>query len=73
MDDYMRYYVNQLQDLVGSRIVQTVQDNEEGFFGMIVSLPDGTKKVLWFLSDEEGNAPGAFQIDDVRTKGESNG
>jgi hypothetical protein len=58
------FYV--LNKIVGGKIESTVQDKEgEGFFGLQISLPDKSKKVIWFLSDDEGNAPGSFEIQNV--------
>ncbi|MHB1630689.1 MAG: hypothetical protein ACYCQL_00545 [Acidithiobacillus sp.] len=63
------FYLEELDQLVGgtiSGLVRTGDDSDNGeFFGLLVTMPDGTKKQLVLLSDDEGNAPGSFEIETV--------
>lgn len=60
----MDFYVKQLSQVVGGTITTVAVDNENEFFGLAIAMPDGNRKVLWFLSDDEGNGPGSFDIED---------
>jgi len=66
----MGYWENKLEEIVGGTIMQVLSDEgdfkEEPWVGLLVSLADGKQVTMWLLSDEEGNAPGRFQIDDVK-------
>ena len=62
-----QFYLDQLQPLVGGRIVGAVrsgadESGEEEFFGLTIQLASGQRKHLVLLSDDEGNAPGSFNI-----------
>jgi hypothetical protein len=61
------FYLKKLDQLVGgtiSGLVRTGDDSDNGeFFGLLITMPDGTKKHLFLLSDDEGNAPGSFEIE----------
>ena len=59
------YYLTQLNKLVKGTITSTITDGEDEFFGLEVKLPDGKRKTLWFLQDDEGNGPGSFEIGDI--------
>ena len=58
------FYVNQLQPFVGrkiSRVVTTPIDEwGQQYFGLRIG-----DKIIWFYSDDEGNNPGSFEIQDV--------
>lgn len=62
------FYLNQLRPLVGGTISALARTgpNEDGaddeFFGFVVTLPDGSTRTLFLLSDDEGNSPGSFEI-----------
>lgn len=60
------FHLDQLKPLVGGKITALArtgpEPDEEGFFGFVVTLPNGQKRTVLFLSDEEGNAPGSFEI-----------
>lgn len=60
----MDFYVKQLSQVVGGTITTVAVDDENEFFGLSIAMPDGSRKVLWFLSDDEGNGPGSFDIED---------
>ncbi|CDQ10594.1 conserved protein of unknown function [Acidithiobacillus ferrivorans] len=64
------FYLKKLEQLVGGTISGLVRggnglghDDIDEFFGMVITMPDGTKKQLVLLSDDEGNAPGSFEIE----------
>lgn len=61
------FYLEKLDQLVGGTItglVRTGDDSDTGeFFGLVVTMPNGTKKTMVLLSDDEGNAPGSFEIE----------
>lgn len=64
-----QFYLDQLQPLVGGRIVGTVrsgvdESGEEEFFGLTIQLASGQSKHLVLLADDEGNGPGSFNIVD---------
>lgn len=60
------YRAGILHKLSGSIIEQAVTDAKGKFFGIQIKTPLGKHKIIWFLQDEEGNGPGAFQIDDLK-------
>jgi hypothetical protein len=61
------FYLKKLEPLVGGTITGLVRSgNDRGngeFFGLVITMPDGTKKQLVLMSDDEGNAPGSFEIE----------
>lgn len=65
------FYLQQLQPLVGAKIVGLARANGEHdeFFGFVVELPNKERKVILFLKDDEGNGPGSFEIQDVNKAG----
>lgn len=59
-----KYFVEQLNSLVGGVIKNTIVD-KEGFFG--IEVEKANKRVaVWILMDEEGNGPGAVEIDPIK-------
>jgi hypothetical protein len=60
------FHLDQLKSLVGGTITALARTGadagEEEFFGLVVTLSDGKKRTVLFLSDEEGNAPGSFEM-----------
>ena len=63
------FHLTQLEPLIGGSIVglaRTGVDEDVGdeFFGLLVRLANGQRKVLMFLSDPEGNGPGSFELSD---------
>lgn len=60
------YYTKTLHKLSGSIIEQAVTDKEGECFGIQIKTPLGKHKIIWFLCDEEGNGPGAFEIQDLK-------
>jgi hypothetical protein len=68
-----KFYLDRLSTLVGGEITGLVRSGEDEFgdefFGITIKLKDGKLKHLVLLSDDEGNAPGSFEI----TEGESHG
>ena len=71
MNDQTKFYTNKLKKLVGSKIESVTYAEEDNygneFFGLVIKLKNGKEKILWLLSDDEGNAPGSF---DIQNKGE---
>ncbi|MHB8226262.1 hypothetical protein [Acidithiobacillus sp.] len=64
------FYLKKLDQLVGGTISGLVRggnglghDDIDEFFGLVITMPDGTKKTILLLSDDEGNAPGSFEIE----------
>jgi hypothetical protein len=62
------FHLQQLRPLVGGRITSLartgVDEYGDEFFGLVITLPNGQKRTLIFLADDEGNGPGSFQLDD---------
>lgn len=59
------FYCKELQPLMDGKVVNTAQDPEGEFFGLVIELPTGKQKILWILQDDEGNGPGSFDINDA--------
>ena len=57
-----QFYLKQLNQLVGGKIINLISDQEEEFFGIVVRKEDGEMVKVWFLKDDEGNGPGSFEI-----------
>lgn len=49
-----------------AQIVNVAMDDSDGdeYIGLVLLKPDGQKSILWLLSDEEGNGPGRFQLEE---------
>ena len=68
MKSPINFYLDQLSPLVGSKITalartgQPEYPGEDEFYGLVVTLPNGSKKTLLLLSDDEGNGPGSFEL-----------
>lgn len=65
-EERFEFYLRQLRnELGGGRIEGTCVSPEDElgdqFFGLQINV-GGTRKLLWFLSDDEGNGPGGFEI-----------
>ncbi len=60
------YWLNILSKLSGSVIEKPITDPEGEFFGLQVRTPLGVQKIIWFLMDEEGNGPGAFEVQNLK-------
>lgn len=65
------YWTSTLEKLCGSVIERAISDKEGEYFGLQIKTPLGSHKIIWFLRDEEGNGPGAFEIQTL--KGKQNG
>lgn len=61
MNSNVEYHLSQLKKLAGGKITN-LAEAEDGFFGLIITMPNGKQFNLLFLSDPEGNAPGSFEI-----------
>lgn len=64
--DNTKFYLEQLAVLVGGKVTAAVRSGVDEFgdefFGLKIMDKDGKPKVLWLLSDDEGNGPGSFEI-----------
>lgn len=62
------FSLQQLRPLIGGTITQLartgVDEYGDEFFGIVVKLRGGKKKLVIFLADDEGNGPGRVQIQD---------
>ena len=62
------FYLKQLSPLVGGKITALARTGtpeypgEDEFYGLVVTRADGSKRTLMLLSDDEGNAPGSFEL-----------
>ena len=62
------FYLRQLQPLLGGTISALARTGtpddawEDEFFGLVVTLADGTTRTVLLLADDEGNGPGRFEI-----------
>jgi hypothetical protein len=67
MNEKTKFYAKQLEPLINGTIQKIAhsQVDEFGnqFFGLIIHTANGKDVTLWFLSDDEGNAPGSFDLD----------
>lgn len=66
--DAFEYHKERLLPLIGAKIVSIVVDSEDDpdvYCGLIIKLPNGSKKELVFLSDPEGNGPGHLHIGSI--------
>jgi hypothetical protein len=71
MNPNTKYWTTQLSKLQGGTIQKAIYSKpsaddfyDEEFFGIEVKMPDGARKLVWILADEEGNGPGAVDITD---------
>lgn len=67
MNSRVEFYLDQLSPFVGGKIIALARTGEpdmfeEELFGLVITLKNGTSKTLLFLSDDEGNGPGSFEI-----------
>lgn len=63
----IKYWGGLLSKLVGATVIKPAVDRSEPFeddpqFGLVLKLPNGEEHAIWFLSDEEGNSSGRFDI-----------
>ena len=51
--------------LIGGKIIQVISSPEKiGIvWGIVIEFPDKSTKAMFFLSDFEGNTPGAWSIE----------
>lgn len=60
------FYLKQLHQLVGGKIIGLAEDPKHEFFGLVVRNR-GEQSICWFLMDDEGNGPGSFEIEKIPT------
>jgi hypothetical protein len=66
--DAHTYHANRLLPLVGAKIVSVIVDSEDDpdvYCGLIVKMPNGSRKQLVFFCDPECNGPGHLEITDM--------
>jgi hypothetical protein len=57
------FYFEQLKPLLNGQIVGFVTvEGAEGFYGLKILCKDKKERALILLSDDEGSAPGSFEI-----------
>lgn len=60
------FYLKELAKLKNARVTGLIRSGEDKFgdefFGLQFTLPSGEIANLFFLSDDEGNAPGSFEF-----------
>lgn len=62
------FHLDQLKPLIGGVVVGTARSGEDKledepeFFGISIRGKDGKLRHLFFLTDDEGNGPGSFDI-----------
>lgn len=54
------WYLDRLRPLVGGTIESLAQDGD--YYGFVIKTKEGNRKILFLLSDDEGNAPGSFEL-----------
>lgn len=66
MPNMTKFYLDQLDPLVGGQITGLVRTGEDEFgdefYGLTILCKDGNVRRVIFLSDDEGNGPGSFEI-----------
>jgi len=61
--DSITYYLDKLQFLLGGTVTKVLQDElEPEYYGLCIEDEFGKEYHLWFLSDDEGNYPGSFDL-----------
>lgn len=70
MSSQRKALINHISQLLEGKIIELAQSTEdpnsdEWDFGFVVEFPDGSRKLAWILSDEEGNHPGFLEIRDL--------
>jgi len=58
------FYLKKLKKFIGGTIINVAQDSN-GYFGIIIEK-DKEKNIIWFLSDDEGNNSGSFDIQPIK-------
>lgn len=64
MNKAIEFYLKELAELYGSKVTGGCYSSDGDFFGLKLHLPNGKKKILWILQDDEGNGAGSFEIAD---------
>lgn len=60
----MEFYLKRLSELEGYTIKRAVKTGDNEFFGLRLERKGYQPQVIWFMSDDEGNGPGSFDIVD---------
>jgi hypothetical protein len=61
MED-VSYAAEELKQLVGGKITETVMTEDKESYGFVVKTKGGAEKVCWIDCDPEGNGPGWVSI-----------
>ena len=58
------YYIEKLKSILDGTIVGLHRDGNEyeEYYGLVINGNDGVRYILTLLSDDEGNAPGSFDL-----------
>lgn len=68
----IKYWLKELRSLENTLVKKAVYDYNKEFnmlvFGLVFETIDNKEKIMWILSDEEGNNGGRFEINDVVKK-----
>lgn len=59
-----RFYLDKLAPIMGATLTGRCTDEAGEFYGLVFTLEDGSKRTLWLQSDDEGNAPGSFSLEE---------
>lgn len=70
-DAAAKFYERHMAQVVGGTILEIVLDDKNGFpvWGWLVEK-NGERKIIWILSDEEGNGPGFPEIENLDERSE---
>ena len=64
MNGQADFYISQLKCLTDGKVIGFIKDKNSEYYGLIIKNKTGEKKAVWLYSDDEGNAPGSFEITD---------
>lgn len=70
MSSSIDFYLKQLRPLVGGSIAALARTGasddplDEELYGFVVQCRDGKERTLILLSDDEGNGPGSFMLNE---------
>jgi len=57
------WFAENIQEIIGTRIVNAVVSNDKESWGFRVAFPNGKFKIVWVSCDPEGNGPGFLDIE----------
>ena len=59
----MEWQLKKLEKIVGGKVSAIITDKDEEFFGLRI-IQSGKIFNMWIMCDEEGNGPGAVEINE---------